>query len=387
MTTNGAINMQKAPMFLDKNTLASIFADTDMFCGKEDVIHAIIYHHLLESGLFPSQVAREQPVSTNRIDVVVFNEEIQGQFKNTYLLPMVAIEVKGGAYGNRNALNDEISSDGYCKDMDKLEKEVEKGITSWFICVDMPELGRAVTREGVNKIYSQCKKRKVSFAYFCQGEEHFFYAPAGEAESNERITINKNGGIEPGVKSILNTGNPDFNSMCEQLLKINGHEANTTAALYQLFRKTGLAASQISLETYFSFAKKSGSRMHDRPDLVLFDKDFDGTFNLYRKGNTELPNDSHKMAHINTILEVKGSAAMNLKSDKARLKIYLEDIAKIKGWQAMAGAHGCKALDGYFICLDGRKKSLPTTAVQEMFERSENNQVVYISNRGVEIST
>ena len=387
MTINGANNMKNVPVFLDKNTLASIFCDTDMFCGKEDVIHAIIYHHLLESGLFPSQVAREQPVSTNRIDVVVFDEQVQGQFKNTYLLPRVAIEVKGGAYGNRNALNDEISSDGYCKDMDKLEKEVANGIASWFICVDMPELGRAVTREGVNKIHSQCKKRKISFAYYCQGEENYFYAPVGKAESSQKIAINKNGGIKPKVKSILNASNPDFNNMCEHLLKINGHEANTTAALYQLFRKSGLAASQISLETYFSFAKKPGSRMHDRPDLVLFDKDYDGTFNLYRKGNAELPNDSHKMANINTILEVKGSAAMNLKSDKARLKIYLEDIAKIKGWQAMAGAHRRKALDGYFICLDGRKKSLPTTAVQGMFERSENNQVVYISNRGVEIST
>jgi len=373
-------------MSLSKRTLASIFGDTNQFCGKEDVIHAIIYHHLIESGMLPTQVAREQPVSTNRIDVVVFDRQIRGQFKKTELQPGLAIEVKGGAYGDRNALNDEIAADGYCKDMDKLEKEVAKGTASWFMCVDMPELGRAVTREGVNRIHSQCKKRKISFAYFCQGEEYFFYAPTGEDESNEKIVMNRNGGIEPCVKSIINDRNPLFKAMCEQLIRVNGHEANTTAALYQLFRKSGLAASQISLETYFSFAKKPGSRMHDRPDMVLFDEGFDGVFNLYKKGNREWSNDSHKMAHINTIIEVKGSATMNSKGDKSRLKIYMDDIDKLKGWQAMSRTNGCETLKGYFICLDGRTAPLPNTALQEMFERSGSNPVVYISNRGVEMS-
>jgi len=373
-------------MSLSKKTLASIFSDADMFCGKEDVIHAIIYHHLLGSGMLATQVAREQPVSTNRIDVGVLDRQIRGRFINTELLPGLVVEVKGGAYGDRNALNDEIAADGYCKDMEKLEKEVAKGIESWFVCVDMPELGRAVTREGVNKIYGQCKKRKISFAYFCQGEEHFFYAPAEESESNGKIAINRNGGAEPCVKSIINKSNSKFNSMCEQLLRINGNEANTTAALYHLFRESGLAASQISLETYFSFAKKPGSRMHDRPDMVLFNKDFDGVFNLYRKGNREWPNDSHKVSHINTIFEVKGSATMNSKADKARYKIYMKDIEKLKWWQAMSRANGCQALNGYFICLDGRAVPLPKTAVHEMFERSGDNPVVYISNRGIEIS-
>jgi len=373
-------------MSLSKNTLASIFGDTDEFCGKEDVIHAIIYRHLLKSGLSATQVAREQPVSSSRLDIVVFDKQIQGKFKNTGIIPRLAIEVKGGAYGDRNALNDEIASDGYCKDMEKLEKEVKIGIESWFICVDMPELGRAINSSLIKKVHAQCKSRRISFAYYCQGDDHYYYAPNGANQSNEEIVNNKLSGCSIQVQSVLNDSNPIFNKMCEQLLQINGHEANTTAALYQLFRESGFPVKQLSLETYFSFAKKPGSSMHDRPDMVLFDKEFDGMFNLYKKGNRNNPNDPHKMRHIDTIFEVKGSATMNSKGDKSRLKIYLDDIAKLRRWQAMAKANGCESLRGYFFCLDGRKKALPSLAIQEMFEASGANPVVYISNSGIEIS-
>lgn len=372
---------------ISKKILASIFGDINKFCGKEDVIHAIIYHHLLESGLSSNQVAREQPVSKNPIDMVVFNRQIQGQFNKTDILPKIAIEVKGGAYGTRNALKDTIKPDGYCEDMEKLEKEINKGIEAWFICVDMPELGRSINDLLIKEIHSQCKKRNISFAYFCQGEEYFFHAPHNTIHSNEMINKNNDSGCDLPARSILSQDNIYFNEMCEQLLRINGHEANTTAALYRLFRKSGISIPQLSLETYFSFAKKPGSRMQLRPDMVLFDKEFDGMFSLYKKGNRNLSNDSHKMAYINTIIEVKGSASMNSKGDKERLKIYLEDIDKLKKWQTMAHNNGCNSLKGYFICLDGHKKPLPMSAIQKMFDISGQNPVVYISNSGIEISS
>lgn len=373
-------------MLLSKNILSLIFGDANEFCGKEDVIHAIIYHRLLESGLSPTQVAREQPVSSSRIDVVVFDKQIQGKYKSTNIIPKLAIEVKGGAYGDRNALNDEITSDGYCKDMEKLEKEVEIGIESWFICVDMPELGRAVNSSLIKKIHAQCRRRRISFAYYCQGENHYYYAPNDANQSNEKIVVNNQSGRDIQVQSVLNGSNPNFNKMCKELLQINGHEANTTAALYHLFRRSGFTVKQLSLETYFSFAKKPGSSMHDRPDMVLFDKEFDGMFNLYKKGNRNNTNDGHKLRHIDTIFEVKGSATMNSKGDKARLGIYLEDIAKLHRWQAMAKENGCGSLRAYFVCLDGRKKGLPSSAVKEMFEAAGANPVVYISNGGIEFS-
>lgn len=62
-------------------------------------------------------------------------------------------------------------------------------------------------------------------------------------------------------------------------LMINGHEANNAALLYDCLRTSGFGVAQLSLETYFSFAAQ-GNRMQDRPDLVVFDGDFDGRFNL-----------------------------------------------------------------------------------------------------------
>ena len=377
-------------MLLSKNILANTFGDTDRFCGAEHVIHAILYHHLINSGLSSTQVAREQPVSSTRIDLVIFNDEIQGRFYNTDCLPQAAIEIKGGAYGDRNALSDEICFGfkehwGYCNDMEKLEKEAKKGIESWFICVDMPELGRAVDPSSISSIESQCRKRGVSFAYFCQGEDFFFYSPVGASGHEVKIEKSDRPSCNTQVNNIINVNSPLFNDTCRQLLRIKGSEANTVAAIYQLLRVSGFSASQLSLETYFCFAK-SGKGMHDRPDMTLFDGNFDGMFNLYRKGNREWPNDAKKMAHIDTIFEIKGSASMEAIGDKARLQLFLKDILKIKRWQLLARENGCKKLlKAYFICLDARKRPLPDMAIQEMAGYAEDCSIVYISNGGTQI--
>ena len=373
-------------MEITKSILSAIFGEANEFCGKEDVLHAIIYRQLILSGLSPLQIAREQPISSSRIDVVVFDKSIAGQFHKTSVLPRLAIEVKGGAYGDRNALNDEICSDGYCKDMEKLEKEVSNGLDSWFICVDMPELGRAVNEGLIRKIHKQCAKRKISFAYFCQGGNSYYYLPvSNQSESKEPLTTSHES-TTPDIESIFSKSNAEFMSMSHNLLSINGHEANTTAAIYQLLRESGLSVPQVSLETYFSFAKKKNSRMHDRPDLVVFNQNFDGKFNLYQKRDRSLSNDLHKLSHINSIIEVKGSAAMNSKSDKARLDIYSDDIEKLKRWKLLARSRGCKHLKGMFFCLDGRKKGLSSEAIQHLFDISEKNLIVYISNSCVSIS-
>lgn len=123
--------------------------------------------------------------------------------------------------------------------------------------------------------------------------------------------------------------------------------------------------------------------MHNRPDLVVFDNQFDGKFNLYKGGNRSNSNDAHKLKHIDSIFEVKGSASINKKGDTARLKIYLDDIEKLKQWQSLANAQGCSTLKAYFLSLDGRKKGLPQDAIDQLISSSGNNHLVYISNTAI----
>jgi hypothetical protein len=372
-------------MILNQKILAAIFGDASKFCGKEDVLHALIYYHIVQSGVPSTQVAREHSIANKKIDLVVFDGSINGQFYGTNIKPKCFIEVKGGAYGNRNALADEISFDGYCTDMDKLKQEAKDGTEAWFICVDMPELGRALSPGLVQKVQNQCRIRNISFAYYCQGENYFFYAPLTNTQSNEKVSLSSsNSNLD--MRKIFNPNNSHFNKMVSTLRKINGHEANTTAALYELFRNSGLGTKQISLETYFSFAKKPGSTMHDRPDLVLFDEHFDGLFNLYKNGNRNMSNDAHKLKSIKSIIEVKGSNAMNSLGVKARMNKYVADIEKLHNWQSMAKSKGCDNLPACFFCLDGHRTPLPRSSFQQMIDQSAGNQLVYVSHNGIELA-
>jgi len=116
-------------MHIGNELLASVFADSSAFCGKEDVLHALIYHRLLGAGYSHNRLAREQALNNNRIDLVLFGNDMAGDFSETKKKPLVAIEVKGGAYGNRNALKDTIDASGYCTDMAKLKPEAARGGT------------------------------------------------------------------------------------------------------------------------------------------------------------------------------------------------------------------------------------------------------------------
>jgi hypothetical protein len=287
-------------MHITNNLLAAVFADSSLFCGKEDVIHAIIHHQLVKSGIPPQRIAREQALSGNRVDVALYGQEVNGDFATTQRKPLAAIEVKGGAYGYRNALKGEIDASGYCKDMAKLKVEATKGVECWFLCVDMPELGRAVSPLKVELVSERCAAHGVSFAYYCQGESCFYVSRPREKLAQVpvgKVAAARNNG---GVEFLLDRSAPKLSALARQCLAVNGHEANHTALLYDCLRNAGFGVAQLSLETYFSFAAQEGSRMQERPDLVAFDPDFDGRFNLYKGGDMRQSNDVHKLAHIDT---------------------------------------------------------------------------------------
>jgi len=373
-------------MHITNELLASVFAESSAFCGKEDVLHAVIYHQLKKAGHSHTRIAREQALASNRVDIVLHGNNVAGDFSAMQKKPLAAIEVKGGAYATRNALKVEIDTSGYCADMAKLKPEAAKGIESWFICVDMPELGRAISPAKMQLVSEQCTLHGLNFAYYCQGEDQFYVShPKKQLTTHPVAQITASRNVK-GVDFLLKQKDRKLAALARDCLMVNGHEANNTALLYDCLRTSGFGVAQLSLETYFSFAAQ-GSRMQDRPDLVVFDGDFDGSFNLYKGGNAKQSNDQHKLAHIETIFEVKGGASMAKKSTNAVMKDYLADIHKLNNWRELAAKtrSGTK-VKTVFMGVDVRASGLPDEALDTLVSESRKmgNGLIYISRDRVE---
>lgn len=374
-------------MHITNELLASIFADSAAYCGKEDVLHAMIHHRLKKAGFPHERIAREQALNNGRVDIVVYGDGVSGDFSSTQKKPLASMEVKGGAYGNRNALKDEIDASGYCNDMAKLKPEATRGIESWFLCVHMPELGRAISPLKAELVSEQCAAHGLAFAYYCQGEGKFLVSRPRQKLTTYPVTKATAACCKSSVDFLFNRNDSKLAKFARDCLAVNGHEANITARLYDCLRESGFGVAQLSLETYFSFAKQPGSRMQERPDLVVFDAGFDGRFNLYKGGDSKRSNDPHKLAHISTIFEVKGGASMSKKGDKAVMQDYLADIQKLNRWrEGAAKARSGTHVQTVFLGVDGRTSGLSTAAVETLVGESGKlgNGLIYINRNQLE---
>lgn len=139
-------------------------------CGHEKTYQANFCHQLLQDGVTVQSVHREHRVGAGPVDVVLFARHsadgcVQGD------RPAIAFEFKGGAYNTRNALHDEIDADGHCSDIDKLACCHKLGIESWFVCIDVAELGIALSFKARERVALRCAAQGINFAYFAQGED------------------------------------------------------------------------------------------------------------------------------------------------------------------------------------------------------------------------
>lgn len=371
-------------MQITDQVLSAVFADASQFCGREDVIHAIIHYQLTQAGIAPVRIAREY----NKCDVVVFDNNVNGNFSTTDCKPLVAIEVKGGAYNSRNALTDQINQFGYCSDMAKMKPWAAKGIECWFICVDMPELGRAVSDKKAELVAEQCQAHGLSFAYYCQGEGHCYVLRPRKKLMAVPVTQSKASATGVSLDYLFSKSHAGFLNFVRDCRSVCGNEANITSALYNSLRGAGFGVKQLSLETYFSFAAREGSRMQQRPDLVVFNKEFDGRFNLYKGGDSRVSNDPHKLKHIDTIFEVKGGAAIDKKADKAVLEAYLGDIEKLRYWrdEAAKTRPGTK-VRSVFLAVDGRAGGLSGECLDKLITSSValNVALIYVGKTSVHV--
>jgi hypothetical protein len=131
-----------------QKVLPAFFAEAGGVIGAEKTYHALFTHHLFAAGAPLGAVGREVGLNGRaKVDVVLFDPAARGDFARTDLA-RVAIEFKGGAYGNRNALRDTVRPGRPIDDLEKLAALPGKSLERWFLCIDLPSLGRALTRTG-----------------------------------------------------------------------------------------------------------------------------------------------------------------------------------------------------------------------------------------------
>lgn len=251
----------------------------------------------------------------------------------------------------------------------------------------MVELGRAVSPAKAELVSEQCAAHGLSFAYFCQGEKDFYVSRPKHKLVVVPVAKLTSARAKGGVDFLLQRNDSKLAALARDCLMVNGNEANVTSLLYDCLRESGFGVAQLSLETYFSFAKQPGSTMQERPDLVVFGADFDGRFNLYKSGDRKQSNDMHKLAHIETIFEVKGGASMSKKGDKAVMQDCLADIHKLNRWrEGAASTRSGTRVQTVFLGVDGRASALSTAAVETLAGESRKlgNGLIYISRDRVE---
>jgi hypothetical protein len=311
-----------------ENTLASFFSESNHFCGTEKSLHALYCHHLLENGVNPRLISREYTLGKLRIDVVLLDEA------TTAAKPRVALEFKGGAYGNRNALVDTISQDGHCPDLDKLRPLAAAGVECWFVCVDMRELGVALDEAARAAVSRQATAQGIRFAYYCQGDAHFM---VNRGEYLVTIPLPPQPMKAANSASSLSRGSwlEHFTSLANGL---DASEDTYAALLYHALRKAQFGAGQVSLETYFNCASLDGSRMQLRPDLTVFLPEVAGRFNLYKNGDKRTPNDQQKITNLLSVFEIKGSTATARLSVKAFAAQLAADLGKLAHWKTTFSA-------------------------------------------------
>ncbi|WP_413674437.1 hypothetical protein ACEN9H_08750 [Massilia cellulosiltytica] len=353
---------------------ARFFADTAAVCGHEKTLHANFMHQLLMDGVPRDCIAREHADGDKRIDLVVHANR-SGDRWLARDDAVVAFEFKGGAYNVRNALHDTIDSEGYCADMDKLATLRRQGAEAWFVCVDMAELGLALSPRQQQRVAGQCARRGVHFAYYAQGADHCVIARPGTKPVDVALAcgmVRNEGPVRwqdclPELASLLN--------------RADVTEDTVTGFIYHALQRAGVGTNRLSLETYFNCAAQ-GTRMHQRPDLCVFGDRVGGRFNLYRSGDRRRPNDGIKIGDLQAVIEVKSSANARRVSAAAFAKKIAADIDKLVWWRERlgqarlgAGYADVSKPDYVMIAVDNSQSSLAPSTLDDLRHHAAKNSV------------
>lgn len=368
-----------------QTVLPAFFSEAGGVVGAEKTYHALFTHHLFAAGVPLGSVRREVGLNGRaKVDVVLFDPAARGDFARTDLA-RVAIEFKGGAYNTRNALRDEVRPDRPIKDLEKLAALPDDALERWFICIDLPSLKRSLTPEGVIAVAGVAAARGVHFAYYCAGDSTFFVrTPVGQL-CNVPVPPAANGGARiDRVATLFAEGGSVREWLTQQQDRLLGSEDVLVSQIYHALRRAGLGAQQVSLETYYSFAK-GREQMQLRPDLSIFAPGVKGHFNLYREGKRTQSNDALKLAQLCALVEVKGSTATARSSDAALARAFQEDLEKLVMWRerALKAAEAVGVttqFESVFVGKETRARPLPAEVLKTLagFAQAQGIAFVYL---------
>jgi hypothetical protein len=350
---------------MTESIIATFFASIRRITGSEANLQCALASALVSGGIDAADIELEmrRPNMAGNIDLAI---KRPGEF-----LPKVAVELKGGAYSHRNALVEEIDPSGYCSDLQKLASLSEQGVETWFVCVDMVALGRAIVPQCVPNIWEHCRRHGHNFAYFSQDEKT---CQVGQVNSGELRVI------ELPLSAPSAQPNAHIRHVLGEAVRQEGiaaaHERNIQGALYRQFVAAGWSPSCIDVEMFSGFRKDNGGKATKRTDMAVFDPKVNGRFNLHLNGQLGNSNDAHKAQHLMGLFEIKGGAGFSKKSAAAKRKDIVADLIKLSEQRYGMIRNGADQPEAWMIVCDGRE-GLQDDILQDIIEPFVGLDILY----------
>lgn len=204
--------------FIVNKVLPLFFRDLSLIQSSEANFASLLYHHLINAGVLPTQLCTEMYTANIvkegiRPDLVIFDEEISGRFNyykdcdkrqdNTALKLQhirCVVEIKGGAQQYESGLGKYFESDLLCDQL-RSDPEKRRKTQNCALVVDIEKLGmwasqfgtqgrdyvflaidlknpRGFWPDNVRDTYGgYCAKNGVHMIYFAQGSNTFWHYP------------------------------------------------------------------------------------------------------------------------------------------------------------------------------------------------------------------
>ena len=253
---NPVMNALTVPGELSPHHLVAFLQHARGIHGSEANYRAMLYLSLRRIGIDESSLEAEYPTASGHlIDLAVRTED------GCHHL----FEIKGGAYGTRHALHDEIRTKILERDLKKLALTGSETTGLWMIALDLSPIGGRLEKRRIEWLAEECTKRNIALLYFDVAESHAQVFPAKGPRYGLEVPQLKSG-AEPGLDIGEVIGSDAFWRSVRGV-RSGGHEQNQVLRFYEALLEVNVPARSISFETYIFDTGDDGTELPVVPDL------------------------------------------------------------------------------------------------------------------------